>query len=235
MTVLVRAVLAGKVAPLGRRGVASGIDKRPVAGRVGIGRDGLAGDEQGDRKHHGGPDKAIHHFPFEHYAAWRGEVPSLAGTLAAAAAFGENISTEGMTEAAICIGDVYRLGTALVEVSQGRQPCWRLNERFADPGMARRVQDSGRTGWYYRVVEEGEVEAGDAILLLDRPAEGWTLARIQHLLYRDTLDRGDLAALAALPALSASWQMLARLRLHRCAVEDWSHRLDPPEAAASGR
>src|SRR3546814_708068 len=154
MTTKILAGLVGRIAPLGRAGVASGIFKRPVDRAVQVTRTGLAGDEQGDRKHHGGPEKALHHYAFEHYPAWRAELPALAPCLAGEGAFGENISTDGLTEADVCIGDVFRFGTSLVEVSQARQPCWRLNERFGDATMARRVQDTGRTGWYYRVRSE---------------------------------------------------------------------------------
>ncbi len=226
MSAIVCAVLVGKVAPLGGRDVPSGIDKRPVDGAVAITRTGLSGDEQGDRKHHGGPEKAIHHYPFDHY-------PALASRLTQPGAFGENISTHGLTEADVCIGDVYRLGTALVQISQGRQPCWRLNERFDDTGMARRVQESGRTGWYYRVFEPGNVIAGDAMSLVERPAEGWTLQRVLHVLYRDTLNADDLARLAGLSLLAGSWRDLARRRLESRAVENWSRRLETPEDAVS--
>jgi MOSC domain-containing protein YiiM len=226
---LVRAVLVGGLAPLGR--VVSGIDKRPVEGPVAVRRDGLAGDAHGNTASHGGPEKAVHHYPFDHYASWRQEMPALADRLERAGAFGENLSTEGITEAGVCIGDVFRLGSALVQVGQGRQPCWRLNERFGERTMARRVQDTGRTGWYYRVLEEGEVAAGDALALVDRPALGWTLSRIQHLLYRDTLDLDELARLAEVPQLGPSWRTLVRRRLERRAVEDWSRRLDTPADA----
>ncbi|MEO3434566.1 MOSC domain-containing protein [Inquilinus sp. CAU 1745] len=228
MTVAIRAILVGTVSPLGPRGVASGIDKHAVSGPVAVRIDGLAGDEQGDRKHHGGPEKAIHHYPFDHYAAWRRNHPDIAWRLGAEGAFGENLSTLGMTEDDVCIGDVYRLGTALMEVSQGRQPCWRLNERFANRGMARHVQESGRTGWYYRVLEEGAVSAGDVIVLQDRPAGTMSLGRIAEILYRKTLDVDALSALAELPRLSESWRTLARRRLASMNVEDWSHRLTTP-------
>lgn len=146
MSVVVRAVLVGQIAPLGKRAVPSGIDKHPVDGAVAVGKSGLAGDAQGDTEHHGGPEKAIHHYPLDHYRAWQAEHPAFTPRLAHTGAFGENISTEGMREADVCIGDVYRLGSALVQVAQGRQPCWKLNERFAAREMARWVQDSARTG-----------------------------------------------------------------------------------------
>lgn len=226
---VIRAVLAGSLAPLGKHGVPSGIFKRPLDREVTVTRSGLVGDAQGDEKHHGGPEKAVHHYPFEHYAAWMEDVPDLAVHLGRAGAFGENISTEGMTEANVCVGDVYRLGTVVLEVSQARQPCWRLNERFELKTMARHVQESGRTGWYYRVRQEGRIGPEDRIDLLDRPAGDWPLARILHALHRDTLNAGELMQLASLETLTASWRDLARRRLERHAVEDWSRRLDTPE------
>ena len=225
----VRAVLVGKVAPLGQRGVPSGIAKRPQDGTVWLSRNGLEGDEQADRKHHGGAEKAIHHYPFDHYARWREELSGV--SIPAFGAFGENISTLGMTETEVCIGDVFRIGPALVQVSQGRQPCWKLNERSGLPDMARRVQETGKTGWYYRVLEEGEVGAGDPIRLVDRRAPEWTLAQIADVLYRDVLNLDRLSELARLPELSSSWRMLALRRIERCSVEDWSRRLATPQEA----
>lgn len=231
MSTPIRAVLIAKTSSLGRHGVASGIFKRPLDHAVNVTRTGLTGDEQGDKRHHGGPEKAVHHYAFDHYAVWKAEAPELAEVLGKEGAFGENISTEGLTEADVCIGDIYRLGTALVEVSQARQPCWRLNERFGNAAMARRVQDTGRTGWYYRVLEEGQVGPGDTLDLLDRPAAEWPLGRILHVLYRDTLNTDELAQLAELSPLTEPWRSLARHRLERYVVEDWSHRLCSPDGA----
>lgn len=229
MRTAIRAILVGKTGPLGRRGVASGIFKHPVDYPVDVSRTGLAGDEQGDRMRHGGPEKALHHYAFDHYAVWRGEAPEFADHLDREGAFGENLSTEGLTEADVCIGDVYRLGTALVQVSQARQPCWRLNERFGDATMARQVQDTGRTGWYYRVLEEGSVGPSDTLDLLDRPAGDWPLKRVLRVLYHDTLNTDALRQLADLDPLSESWRAIARHRLKRRSVEDWARRLNTPE------
>jgi MOSC domain-containing protein YiiM len=226
MGIPIHAVLTGRVSPLGRHGVPSGIFKGPLAEPVLVTRAGLAGDERGDRKHHGGPEKAVHHYPWDHYAGWRAEVPELTQHLEGPGAFGENLSTTGLTEAQVFIGDIYRLGTARVEVSQGRQPCWRLNERFGLDDMARRVQESGRTGWYYRVLEEGRVGPGDELELLHRPAGSWPLSRALHVLYWDPLNRDELGQLAKLPGLSESWRALARRRLEDGVVEDWSRRLE---------
>ena len=216
----VEALFVGELALLGPQKAPSGIRKGKVAGPRKITRVGLQGDHQGDTKNHGGPEKAVHHYPRDHYAAWAAE-----GVEAAPAAFGENISTFGVTEADICIGDVYRLGTALLQVSQGRQPCWRLNARFERPDMAFRVQKSGRTGWYYRVLEEGMAEAGDRLQLQRRPQPRWPLTHIIDLLYTRTLDMEALAELAALPELAQSWRTLAARRIVTRSVENWDRRL----------
>lgn len=220
------AVLTGRAVDYTRPGSRSAIDKRAVEGPVRIGPEGLAGDEQGDRRVHGGPDKAIHHYPRDHYASWQGEVGAHA-LLQAAGAFGENISTAGITEADVCLGDRLRLGSALVEVSQARQPCWKLSDRFGIADMARRVQDSGRSGWYYRVLETGTVQAGDTLALVDRPHPHWPLPRLSELLYRRTLDRDELHGALALP-LVPSWRKLFERRLQQGDTESWDSRLGGP-------
>ena len=220
------AVLTGRAVDYTRPGSRSAIDKRAVDGPVRIGPEGLAGDEQGDRRVHGGPDKAIHHYPRDHYASWQGEVGAHA-LLQAAGAFGENISTAGITEADVCLGDRLRLGSALVEVSQARQPCWKLSDRFGIADMARRVQDSGRSGWYYRVLETGTVQAGDTLVLVDRPHPHWPLPRLSELLYRRTLDRDELHGALALP-LVPSWRKLFERRLQQGDTESWDSRLGGP-------
>jgi MOSC domain-containing protein YiiM len=217
-------VLAGAVAPLGEAGHLSAICKRPAPGPWRIGAAGLANDAQADREHHGGADKALHHYAFDHYAVWREEIGA-APALAAPGAFGENFSTLGWTEEKICLGDVMRFGGALLQVSQARQPCFKLNLRFGLRDMALRVQRSGRTGWYYRVLEEGAANEGHSLELLDRPCPDWPLTRLSALLYHDTRDREGLAAMAALPHLAESWRSLAQRRLESGKVENWSARL----------
>lgn len=217
----------GRLSPLGPRGVPSGIAKTEVSTPLTLSKAGFAGDEQGDMAKHGGPEKAVHQYPFEHYTEWAqtlGDHPRLA----ASGAFGENMSTIGLTEADVAIGDVFRLGTALVEVSQGRQPCWRLNERFGRKTMARDMQDSGRTGWYYRIIETGTVAPGDRLTLLDRKAPEWTLTRIWRAFYIDRLNQEELRGIAALEPLADSWRSYAARRLESGKVEDWSKRLDGP-------
>ena len=226
LSVRVEALLTGKAVPYTRPDSRSGIDKQPREGRIRIAELGLSGDEQGDLRVHGGIDKAVHHYPFEHYALWREDL----GTqplLDASGAFGENISTRGLTETTVCLGDRFELGDALLEVSQGRQPCWKLNDRFGVADMARRVQDTGRSGWYYRVLHAGHAQAGDALTLIERPHPDWPLARLAALLYQRILDPKHLEPALALP-LVPSWRKIIERRLQQSAVEDWSKRIDGP-------
>ena len=225
----VTALLRGRAVPYTRQGSVSAIDKRPLAGPVRIGELGLDGDEQGDLRVHGGPDKAVHHYPREHYRLWRQELGAHA-LFEAPGAFGENLSSEGLTEAEVCLGDRYRFGAALLEISQARQPCWKLNDRFGVADMARRMQANGRTGWYYRVIEAGHAEAGQRLSLIERPWPHWSLQRIATMLFVRTLDREELQAALALP-LVPSWRKLVEVRLARGEVEDWSKRIDGPASA----
>lgn len=211
METRIRAVLTGRIAPFGPGGEPSGYRKAIRIDRLEVTPLGLAGDEQADLVHHGGAEKAIHHYALDHYAAWIAEHPRLAGALAAPGAFGENVSTLGWTEEQVCIGDRFRMGTALVEVSQGRQPCWKLGHRFGDPAMVARVVETGNGGWYYRVIEPGSIAAGDEIRLLERSNPDWTVARTFRILIgKAHALRHDIAELAELPQLSASW----RIRCH---------------------
>lgn len=223
--ITIDALLTGTVRPLGDSGRDSGIDKHPVSAPLWLGAEGLRGDEQADRRFHGGPEKALHHYARDHYPGWLAELGERA-VLAAPGAFGENISTSGLTEADVCVGDVFRAGTALIQVSQARQPCWKLDHRFGQRGMAARVQASGRTGWYYRVLQEGWLCAGDTLALCERPHPQWSLARVQDVLNRRVLDTDVLHALAALPELSPNWRALFEKRAEAGQAEDWTRRLE---------
>lgn len=216
----------GQIAPLGPTSAPSGIDKQIVSGSVMADTLGLAGDAQGDPQRHGGPDKALHAYPVSHYKLWKQELPEIASRLHPGG-FGENLVVRGVTEQDVCLGDRWRIGGALLEVSQSRQPCWKLNFRFDVADMARRVQDTGRTGWYFRVLERGSMEARMTAKLALRPHPDWPLTRVARLLYRDVLDLDALAALADQPGLPDGWRRLARRRIETGTVEDWARRLDP--------
>ncbi len=224
--VVIDCVMAGRVVPYTRPGSFSAIHKTPVQGPVRVQTLGIVGDEQGDPRVHGGPDKAVHHYPFDHYASWRAELGDLP-RLRHAGAFGENLSSSGLREDTVCLGDRYRIGDVVLEVSQGRQPCWKLNDRLDVPDMARRVQDSGRTGWYYRVIQAGTLQAGDALHLDARPHPQWPLQRLGALLFQRRIDPDLLRPALELP-LVPSWRKLLETRLQRGEAEDWSRRIDGP-------
>ncbi|MCQ4308829.1 MOSC domain-containing protein [Pseudomonas stutzeri] len=216
-------LLVGKAVPYTRPGTRSAIAKHAVAGPVPVGFEGLEGDEQGDLKVHGGVNKAVHHYAYEHYALWREQLGALQ-LLEQPGAFGENVSTRGLSEADLCLGDVLRCGDARLEVVQTRQPCWKLNDRFGIPDMALRMQQSGMTGWYYKVLEPGALEAGQLLILEHRPFPRWSLTRVLEVLYQRTLDQTALHELSELP-LVPSWRKLVERRLQERTVEDWSKRL----------
>ncbi len=125
-------------------------------------------------------------------------------------AFGENLSTHGITENHVCIGDRFKLGSAVVEVSQGRQPCWKLGHHFADQNMLREVIETGRCGWYYRVIEVGNVQAGDSIVLLSRPNPDWTITKVFKLLIAGEMYNDALRKLSEVSQLSKHWRVRAQ-------------------------
>lgn len=215
----------GVPAPLGPQGAPSSIYRQPVEGRLRVLPLGSEGDRVGDPVHHGGADKAIHAYSLAHYPVWRRELPETAAHFSGGA-FGENLVVDGLTESDLCIGDVFTLGSARLQVSQARQPCWKLNIRFERRDMSRQVQDSGRTGWYFRVLEPGEIGAGDAFTLIARPNPAWPLDRVWRFLYRERPERSAIEEFRALEGLSASWRALAEKRLKTRTLESWSRRLD---------
>jgi MOSC domain-containing protein YiiM len=207
---IITAILTGKIAPLPPTGEPSAIFKAPAHGPRVVHWLGIEGDAQADLSVHGGPDKAIHHYPYDHYAFWRESFGPLP-TLEEPGGFGENISTTGLTEDTACIGDRYRLGTALVEISQGRQPCYKQAARTGKSAIVAQMVKTRRCGWYYRVLEEGRVEAGSTLNLSDRPHPDWTVARVIGLLLgKDGKnDPAALRALTGLNVLAEAWRVKA--------------------------
>lgn len=220
----VHQVFTGRVAALGRRGVLSGIDKQPVQGAVQVGPVGLLGDEQADTKSHGGPEKAVHCYSLERYPQWLEQYPEHA-IFEKAGAFGENFSVQGVDEFTVCMGDIWRIGSAVFQISQGRQPCFKLNLRFGIPDMARRVQNSLWAGWYLRVLEPGQVRAGEHIYLIQRPYPAYSVAYVLSLIRDRVTDPAILTGVLQLP-LPESWCRLFMGRLKSGAIEDWSRRLE---------
>ncbi|HHX8538137.1 TPA: MOSC domain-containing protein [Vibrio diabolicus] len=222
---VVKAVLAGKTVPYAH-GAQSAINKQVLPERQHATELGFISDEQGDPRFHGGIQKALHIYPSEHYPIWQQQLGERT-IFQSAGGFGENISSEGVTESTICLKDKIRIGSTLLEVSQGRMPCWKLNVRFDQHDMARRLQDTLRTGWYFRVLEEGDIGAGDEIILCERPYPEWPLARIMGAIFTGCLDREELTKLSELP-LVESWGKLVERRLETGEVEDWEMRLVGP-------
>lgn len=202
----------------------SAIGKLAVSGRRAIDEFGFVDDAQADLENHGGHDKAIHHYATDHYPAWiaEGEIP--AGTVPAA--FGENIATHSLTEDQLCIGDIIQLGTARVQISQGRQPCWKVSEHTGNKRMAYRFQATGRTGWYYRVLEKGEAGTGDLVTVLERPQPGWTVKRVTLARLSRRVSREDAEILAVMPELADGWRQAFAKIVTRSLDEDQSKRLD---------
>ncbi|WP_306113822.1 MULTISPECIES: MOSC domain-containing protein [unclassified Roseovarius] len=201
----------------------SAIGKTPVKGPQEIDEFGFLDDEQADLEHHGGAEKAIHHYATEHYQDWmtEGAIPS--GT--APAAFGENIATRGMTEWTLCIGDKLRLGTAVVQISQGRQPCWKVSEHTKNEKMAYLFQKTSRTGWYYRVLETGVAAQGDQISLIERPQPKWSVARVTSARLTRRVTQHDAEVLAMLPELADGWRKAFVRMAEGNMQEDTSSRL----------
>jgi MOSC domain-containing protein YiiM len=176
--------------------------KRPVPGPIWVGRTNIVGDGQASSKTHGGAEKAVCVYPWEHYSYWQRELnlPKLPF-----GAFGENFTVHGQLEGQSCIGDTIGFGEAILQISQPRPPCWRLSRFWQRKEFAERMEETGRTGWYCRVIREGYANAGTAIELLERPCPEWTVAHANHLLYCDRPNVDQMSALASCSLLSQSW------------------------------
>ena len=183
--------------------VRTSIWKEPVDGRIRISRLNLAGDQQSDLSVHGGTDKAVYAYPAEHYAYWRAELP---GVGLAHGAFGENLTTEGLLEDDVQVGDRFRVGSAELVVTQPRLPCYKLAARFQRADMVKRFLASRRTGFYFAVEREGEVAAGDAIERVARDRVGLSIALVTRLYVGEDDDRDALRRAAQAVALPASWR-----------------------------
>ncbi len=215
MSVEVEAICTGLPKPFNGAEL-SAIDKRPVTGAVTIRSFGIEGDMVADTKHHGGIEMAVHHYPHDHYAGWDewlGGHPLLAGP----AAFGENLMASGLTEDTVHIGDRFRLGSALLEISQPRPPCWKIEHRFERKGMVARILKQHNCGWYYRVAEEGTAQAGDRLERVETGHEDWSVARTFAALYDPSTKpaRTELQEIAELDRLCAPWREKAAKALER--------------------
>lgn len=188
---------------LSRREWSSGIFKAPVAGRVWLDTLNLAGDGQADLDNHGGPFRAVLAYAAAHYPVWRAELnrPELAY-----GSFGENFTVSVLTEATVCLGDVYTVGEAVLRVTQPRSPCWKLARRNGIKDLAARVEKRGWGGWYHQVVQTGYVQAGDAMALTERPYPQYSIAFLNDLLAERVVDPTAYRELGMIEALSPGWR-----------------------------
>ncbi len=192
------------------RAVVTSIWKRPVDGRVRVGRLNIAGDQQSDLTVHGGAEKAVYVYPSEHYEYWRRELP---GTELPWGAFGENFTTEGLLEPAVGIGDRLRVGSAAFVVTQPRMPCFKLGIRFDRDDMVKRFLQSGRSGFYLSVLREGEVGPGDLIEVTQRDEQGIAVADVVALYSTDANNQPLLRRAMDAPALPEAWRTYFRQRV----------------------
>lgn len=194
--------------------IQTGIFKRPVAGPVSVDTLQMDGDRQADLLNHGGADKAVYGYPWEHYSRWAAE---LARDDFEPGQFGENLTTEGILETELSIGDRLRIGTVLLEVSQPRVPCFKLNLRMKSPAFSKMFLQSGLVGYYFRVLQAGQLQAGDAIVLTPTEQERTTIAEAVHLRFFDNRNAEAIERILRNSALAEVWRqdfegLLARKR-----------------------
>ena len=204
--------------------ITSAINKKQLKSTVYLSEQGLDGDECADKKHHGGVDRALHHYPEEHYKFWSDEYPNSPRKWVAPG-MGENISSRGLTEDFVYIGDQFKLGNAIIEISQPRSPCFKLNAQWNIKDLSFVMQSNNRCGWLYRVIQSGYIGLDSKLTLINRPKASLTVKEVCNIFFDDPLNYDDLRKLLDLEALSKSWRMKIQDRLKNRMVEDWSKRL----------
>ena len=188
----------------GGKTIRTGIFKEPVSGTVMLREKNIDGDGQGDLRVHGGTYKAIYGYPFEHYTHWQQELQRDDLTYGQ---FGENLTVEGLLEETSRIGEVFQIGsTVKLQITQPRVPCFKLAYKMGLPEFPKQFLESRRVGFYFRVLEEGEITAGDAIVCVESPPESMSITEIVNLRYFDTDNHEKIAQARTLRALSPSWK-----------------------------
>jgi MOSC domain-containing protein YiiM len=198
---ILASVQVGRIAPLGPKGVPSAFVKLAVTGPVRVETLGLNGDAQADLRVHGGPEKAVYGYANANYLPWAEEWPELASRFVPGA-FGENLTIDGVTEADLCVGDIHGIGTARLQVCQPRQPCFKLALNFGNSRLPKAMVRSGRSGWYYRVLSPGTLQAGDPIKLLERPLPDFPFNALLDFLYGRELDVAAVERVAQTDAVA---------------------------------
>ncbi|WP_145571760.1 6-hydroxyaminopurine reductase [Yersinia bercovieri] len=215
-------VYIGKIEPY-HGSSPSAIGKRQVVGGIMLTPLGLEGDEQAEKCFHGGPDRALCHYPREHYAHWAQQFPQQA-EIFSPPAYGENISTLGMIEQSVYMGDIYRWGEAIIQVTQPRSPCYKLNFHFAIEDMSVLMQQTGYCGWLYRVISAGKVSESHPLELLARSSD-ISVAEAIGIAWHMPFDEEQYHRLLAVAGLSASWSKTMLTRIGEGKIEDFNRRL----------
>ena len=192
--------------------VSTGIYKSPVEGPVKLTTLNLDGDGQADLSVHGGPDKAVYAYPAEHYGFWREE---LSDSELSWGAFGENFTTQGLLEEDLNIGDTFRIGSAVVRVSQPRMPCYKLGIRLGRADIVKRFLASRRSGFYLSVLEEGTVQAGDTFVYVERDTRELSVADVLRIYAFDKNDWATIRRAVELDSLAESWRSYFQERLEK--------------------
>jgi MOSC domain-containing protein YiiM len=202
---VVSSVHVGRIAPLGPDDVPSGFVKTSIDGEARVGLLGIEGDEQADLTVHGGPEKAVYAYALSNYPLWRADFPDLAPNFGAGSV-GENLAVKGLAEADLCVGDAHAIGSVLLQVCQPRQPCFKFALRFEDQRLPAAMRLNGRSGWYYRVLQEGVLKADDELILHDRPHPEFKFTRLLEAITRRNASREEAAAYAKLDGLASQWR-----------------------------
>jgi MOSC domain-containing protein YiiM len=215
----VHKIFIGKVKQLGDNNATgamnkqweTGMFKKEHEGEIWLGKNGFTGDEVADKKNHGGVEKAVFAYPIKHYTYWKEELELNSIDMGA---MGENFAVLEMDEFTVYIGDTFKMGDAIIQVSQPRQPCWKPARRFGIIDLALQIQNSGFTGWYFRVLQEGAVTPGTDLELIDRPYPQWSIAACNEVMHVYKEDLRMTEELASCTLLASSWRKRLNKRLY---------------------
>ncbi|ALG69191.1 MOSC domain-containing protein [Beggiatoa leptomitoformis] len=195
----------GTLRPLPPEGQLTGIYKHAVTDSISVTPLGLTGDHQADKRVHGGTEKAIHHYAAENYALLAQQYPNCSDQFIAGS-LGENFSSDGLHENNVCIGDIFQVGQAILQVSQPRSPCWKINHKFGLEQISMFIQQQNITGWYYRVLQTGYIQAGDKLLLVERPNADLTLAHFWNCVLEHRPAIAIIESISLAIGLAPQWQ-----------------------------